>query len=459
MLINTKSSKRSTIKLSDNNDDIISDDNKISNIFNNHFSSIGAKINDKIPPGNGSYKDYFPARGTNDSSPVNPPHSIFLSPTTSQEIKSIIDSLDLKKSMGPASVPSFILKTYKDFFSKWLSKLVNLSFQQGVFPDVLKTAEVIPIHKKGSKLDHGNYRPISLLSIFSKIFEKSIYVRIFNYLVKHKLIYNKQFGFRASYSTNHALISITEKIKSFLDTGHFVCGIFIDLEKAFDTVNHKILCDKLNYYGLRGKSNQLIRSYLANRKQYVSINGSKSNQKDVTCGVPQGSSLGPLLFSIYINDFHKCLKSTITGHFADDTFILYPNTNLKTIETVVNTELKRISNWLRLNRLSLNAGKTELIIFRSKRRTLDKVISIKLDGKKLAPVKNVKYLGMVLDQHLSWDAHIMHLSRKLSKINGMLCKLRSNAPKDVFLYGCNLWGLTSDKNIKVIKGYKKNVCG
>ena len=157
--------------------------------------------------------------------------------------------------MGPVSVPSFILKTYNDFFSECLSRLVNLSFQEGIFPDILKTAQVIPIHKKGSKLDYTNYRPISLLSIFSKIFEKCIYVRIYDYLKSHKLIYSKQFGFRASYSTNHALISITEKIKSFLDTGQFACGIFIDPEKAFDTVNHKILCEQLNYSCLRGKTN------------------------------------------------------------------------------------------------------------------------------------------------------------------------------------------------------------
>ena len=180
-----------------------------------------------------------------------------------------------------------------------------------MFPDIFKVARVTPVYKKESKLDYSNYRPISLLSVFSKIFEKSIYVRIYDYLVRYNLIYCKQFGFRASYSTNHALISITEKIKSLLDSGYFVCGIFIDLEKAFETVNHDILCTKLTYYGLRGKTNDLIRSYLKNRKQYVSINGYDSEMKDITCGVPQGSSLGSLLFLIYINDFHFCLKNTI----------------------------------------------------------------------------------------------------------------------------------------------------
>ena len=126
--------------------------------------------------------------------------------------------------------------------------------------------------------------------------------------MKKILLNSKQFGFRSSYSTNHALVSITEKIKSLLDSGFYMCGIFIDLEKAFDTVNHEILCDKLNYYGLRGKINDLIKSYLSCRKQYVSINGFESEMRDINCGVPQGSSLRPLLFLVYINDFHFCLN-------------------------------------------------------------------------------------------------------------------------------------------------------
>ena len=229
------------------------------------------------------------------------------------------------------SLPPYLLKFFKEFFSYWLTQLVNLSFEVGVFPDMLKSAKVTPIHKKESKLNHLNYRPISLLSVFSKIFEKLIYSRIYLFLTKNKLISNKQFGFRSNYSTNHALVSITERIKSLLDDTQFVCGIFIDLEKAFDTVNHEILCDKLNYYGLRGNVNKLIQSYLTNRKQFVSINGQDSEIRDINYGVPQGSSLGPLLFLIYINDF------------ADDTYILFGNKKLKAIETVMNTELKRVS--------------------------------------------------------------------------------------------------------------------
>ena len=249
---------------------------------------------------------------------INSANSFFLTPTVPGEVEKIIDALDMNKSTGPNSVPVFILKILKPFFSFWLSKLVNLCFDIGTFPDILKIAKVTPLHKKDSKLNFLNYRPISLLSVFSKIYEKLLFTRIYSYLNINKLIYNKQFGFRSNYSTNHAILSITEHIKAFVDTGHYVCGIFVDLEKAFDTVNHKILCEKLNYYGLRGNVNKLIQSYLANRRQYVSINGFNSEIKNIYCGVPQGSSL---LFLIYINDFRLCLDETNSGHFLFSPYI------------------------------------------------------------------------------------------------------------------------------------------
>ena len=253
-----------------------------------------------------------------------------------------------------------------------------------------------------------------------------------------------------------------------LDQGEFVCGVFIDLEKAFDTVHHDILCDKLKYYGLRGKVNDLLKSYLANRKQFVTINGFDSEIRNINCGVPQGSSLGPLLFLLYINDFRLCLEKTSCGHFADDTFLIYNSKKLKTIETVINTELKQVIKWLGLNKLSLNTAKTELIFFHSKwRPTNFDLISIKFNGLKLIPVDHVKYLGMYLDSYLSWEYHIHELSKKLSRANGILSKLRHNSPFDVCLqvyysifyshliYGCNVWGLTTEENIDKIEVLQK----
>jgi len=467
-LVNLNPAKSSNINLMNSENNLITNPLKIANIFNDHFSTIGPKIEQKIPFTEGSFKDYFSKKDENGKLCISSPNSLFLAPTVPAEIEKLIDSLDTKKSTGPNSVPIFILKTFKKFFSFWLSKLVNICFVIGTFPYILKIAKVTPLHKKDSKLDYLNYRPISLLSVFSKIYEKLIYSRTYHFLCENKLINSKQFGFRSNHSTNHALLNITERIKALVDKGQYVCGIFIDLEKAFDTVNHKILCEKLKYYGLRGNVNKLFQSYLSNRKQFVSIKGFDSESKDLKCGVPQGSSLGPLLFLIYINDFKLCLENCDSGHFADDTFIMYSNTKLKSIETIINTELKLVSKWLRLNKLSLNTNKTELIFFHSRQHLLNyEGISIKFNGKKLHPVNHVKYLGMYIDRYLSWNFHILQLTKKLSRANGILSKLRHNAPIETCLqvyyaifyshliYSCNIWGLTSNENIKKIEVLQK----
>ena len=223
------------------------------------------------------------------------------------------------------------MKICNDFFSTYLTKIINISFVTSIFPDLCKIAKVIPTYKKDYPLDCVNYRPISLLPIFSKIFEKIIYSRMYQFLESNKLIYTRQFGFRANHSSNHALISMTESIKSFLDNGDFRAGIFID----FDTVNHQILCNKLNYYGFRGEINNLLKSFLSNRKQFVSINGFNSSQLETKCGVPQGYTLGPLLFLLYINNLRYSLKYSTVSHFADDTSIIYSSNHLKTIETIL----------------------------------------------------------------------------------------------------------------------------
>ena len=464
-LVNLKPSKRTSIKLMDENQNIISDSSTIAKIFNDHFSALGANVQQKIPVVDGSFKTYMYKRSTNGQQIINPNGlTFFLSPTRPDEISKIIDRLDHRKSTGPNGIPVFILKAFKEFFSYWLSKLINLCFETGEFPDLLKTAKVIPLHKKESILNFLNYRPISLLSVFSKIYEKAIYTRIYSYLVKNNFIYTKQFGFRGNHSVNHAIISMTERIRSLIDKGEYVCGIFVDLEKAFDTVHHEILCEKIKTYGLRGNVNKLLKSYLSNRKQYVSVSGHDSDIKNVTCGVPQGSSLGPLLFLIYINDLRMSLSQTSCGHFADDTFILFHSKKPKTIETIVNTELKEVVKWLRLNKLSLNAAKTELIFFHSHKHPLDyDNIRIKMNGYRLTPVDYIKYLGMYIDKFLNWNIHINELGKKLSRANGILSKLRYNAPLETCIQvyyaifyshlniGCNVWGFTSERNIDDIQ--------
>ncbi len=186
--------------------------------------------------------------------------------------------------------------------------------------------------------------------------------RIELFLSNFDAIYKLQFGFRKKYSTEHALLSIVEEIRRNLDNGVFSCGVFVDLEKAFDTVNHAILLSKLDHYGIRGTALKWVQSYLTNRKQFVNLNGAKSKHMPI-CGVPQGSILGPLLFTIYINDMNAAVQSSIVHHFADDTNLLFSNRNPKMITKMLNKDLELLFEWLCANRLSLNVAKTEFIVF------------------------------------------------------------------------------------------------
>ena len=438
-LVNLKPSSNKDIYLLDVNGCKLTVPKDIAGSFNNYFANVGKNIDKKIRKSKRHFSDYLHN--------IKSDRSFFLRACKSEEIFDLIVSFDLKKSTGPNSIPIFILKTFNHFFSDNLSKIMNLSFVTGIFPDICKVAKVIPLYKKDDPLFCKNYKPISLLPIFSKIFEKIIYKRMYSFLNDNKLIYNRQFGFRSNYSTDHALISSIETIKKKLDSGNYVCGVFIDLEKAFDTVNYEILCNKLTYYGFRGKIELLIKSFLSNRKQLVSINSFESSELPLNCGVPQGSTLGPLLFLIYINDFRFCLKNSHSSHFADDTCIISSAKQLKSIESELNYDLKSATTWLEANRLSLNVDKSKLIIFHSKQKIIDyDNFTIKLAGTKLKPTGHVKYLGIFIDNNLSWDYHVHQLSKKLSRANGIISKLRHFTPKSTlvcllfyFLFPSYIW--------------------
>ena len=279
-----------------------------------------------------------------------------------------------------------------------------------------------------------------------------MYNRIEVFLNELELIYSNQYGFRKKQSTNHALVSIVEQIRKNLDNKIFSCGIFVDLEKAFDTVNHKILVDKLSHMGIRDKANRWISSYLSNRNQHVKLNGVKSKCESVTCGVPQGSILGPLLFIIYINDLHRSLTKSSVFHFADDTNLLFSCKNPRNISKEINEELKSLFEWLCANRLSLNVSKTEFIMFRPPRSCLEKRIVLRLNGTKLFESPKIKYLGVILDNNLTWKHHIHELCKKLNRAAGMVFKIRDNCSKPVLRslyfslfqshlsYGLPVWG-------------------
>ena len=385
-------------------------------------------------------------------------NSFFLNPVQETEIIKIIKNLNSNKSLGPNSTPVHILKENIEILAKPLLHIINVSFSEGIFPESLKTARVTPIYKKNDPQQSSNYRPISVLSVFSKLFEKCIYSRLYSLLTKYKLIFKRQFGFRTKYSTNHALISLIGFIKSNLDKDLFVCGIFIDLQKAFETVNHEILLKKLEHYEIRGTTNNWLRSFLTNRTQYVYLSGYNSSVKTIICGVPQGSTLRSLLFLVYINDMHKAFSKSIIHHFADDTNMSYAGKNIKTIESVVNYELKILVDWLRSNKLSLNESKTEMIIFRPPKKDLSEMPNIKINNFKLSVSPDVTYLGVTIDEVLSLNKQIDNICQKLGRANGIMSKLRHFVPLHVcimvyysifycyLLYGCIVWSFTNQGN-------------
>ena len=330
---------------------------------------------------------------------------MFLTKTDEKEIKEIINKLDDKSSSGYDSISNKIVKTVSASVTPYLVSLINLSIRKGVFPDELKKAKVLPLFKEGSKLEEGNYRPISLLIVWSKIYERVLHNRIYNFFEHFSLFHSKQFGFRSKHSTIDALVELTEKIRQNY-TNCETTSFFIDLKKAFDTINHKLLLTKLERYGIRGNCLKWIQSYLENRKQKVELNGTSSSWLEITCGVPQGSILGPLLFLIYINDMPLVCKTVKILLFADDT-------NIEAIGCCyadVSEDLKNLNRWLDQNKLVLNMTKTTQVNF--KNNSFKKKFSLCETEININSVCN--YLGFKTDLKLSFKTHVDYVNKKLA---------------------------------------------
>ena len=378
-----------------------------------------------------------------------------------QEINKIIDKLK-NCAVGWDNLPAIIFKENKNILSCILTHIVNLSLEQGSFPSELKIANIIPIFKAGETEIIGNYRPVSLLSTVSKVFERAFFTRLSFFIKQQKILYSLQFGFREGHSTDMAIIKLLDNIIESLDRGDYAATIFLDFSKAFDTVNHEILLLKLNHYGIRGIANNWVKSYLESRKQYCTFGGEKSSKTTITCGVPQGSILGPLLFLLYINDLGPIFKHFTTVLFADDSNLIVKGNSLKKIEEKINSDIPALTNWLETNRLSLNLKKTHIMIFGNTRRKNDSTLNISIQGTKLDIVQHTKFLGIILDSALSWKNHIIYLSQKISKSLGILAKARKLLNVDTlrqlyfsFLfpylsYANIIWGNAADCHLQII---------
>ena len=336
----------------------------------------------------------------------------------------IISNLSLRKASGYDDVS--VLKNNTTIISPILSKLVNKSFQTGVYPDCLKIAKVIPIFKGGKQTQPGNYRPISLLSNLDKIIEKLIYSRLISFLNKYNILNDNQYGFRQAHSTTLAVSQFYENLLHSQDNGRATCAILLDLSKAFDSVNHDILLFKLYRYGIRGQAWLLLRSYLSNRKQFVYNDNVSSNLEDVEVGVPQGSVLGPLLFLLHINDLQNSTKLNVLN-FADDTLLYTTLDTGKNVDKFINDELNNVDTWLKSNQLKLNLNKTKYMLFQPRSKKFKTLQNLKLYLHKDVEIERVhqyKYLGLVVDCDLNWKAHVKKLKSKLASAVGLLFRIR-----------------------------------
>lgn len=427
------------------------DKSVIVNKFNEYFVNIGPSLANKFSDSTDNFMTYL--RG-------NYKDSFSLFPTSPEEIINVVQAMASKKSSGYDNVSVDIMKLAILYVAKPMSKIINNSFFSGVVPDDIKIAKVCPIYKNGDKAEVSNYRPISVLSSFSKIFEKVVCNRLTNYLTKYSILHNGQYGFRSNHDTTLAVIDMVDKITTAIDSSQYSIGIFIDLSKAFDTINHKILLAKLSHYGIRGVALEWFKSYLTNRYQYVEFNGATSSLLKITCGVPQGSILGPVLFLLYINDIVNATDVLQLILFADDTNIFLSDTNLDRLILTANYELAFIVKWFDSNKLSLNLTKTNFIIFCSARKKyLKPQVKIKLNGIAVEQVQSAKFLGVHIDEHLKWDKHIQQVASKLSKNIGILAKLKYFLPYTVllmlyntlvlpYLSYCNLiWACTSTNTL------------
>lgn len=260
-------------------------------------------------------------------------------------------------------IPMYVLKEVSIVLCNSISYVFNLSLSNGVVPDNTKVARIIPVFKSGSNSLPSNYRPISILPCFSKILEKLVYNRLIVFIDKHNVISSSQFGFRKNYTTSMAAIDVVNFIIEGFNNKKYTLGLFLYLSKAFDTVNHSILLHKLSHYGIRGIAHDWFCSYLSNRKHFVHVNGVASTCNYVTCGVPQDSILGPLLFLLYINDLPACSKNLKFCLFADDTSILFKSDDPTYSAQIINKDMKIVCDWFNVNKLTLNTSKTHLYSF------------------------------------------------------------------------------------------------
>lgn len=389
------------------NNALVTDPKEVCEIFGEHFSIAASSIV------NSQYGD-VEACNIRHSGPSG---SFSLLPVCRDDIVSIIRKLPSKKSCGDDEISTFLLKQLENELVDVITFMINMSFAEGTFPTLWKMGSVLPVFKKGNINEVENYRPISILSSFSKIIERIVFDQLMVYLTKFRFLTQCQHGFRKQRSTETALVDLLQYVYDNIDRGKYVAAIFFDLARAFDCVNSDVLCDKLQAVGIRGIPLKWIKSYLSERKMRVRLDNVVSSEYETALGVPQGSVLGPLLFLLAINDLPEALTVGYTILFADDTSVAVSSDTPGDLLLTINRVVGDMAKWCDQNQLVLNADKTTVMYFHRRRELSGHVINF-------APF--VKVLGVTLDESLTWEAHIDSVAKKLNSAYYAIMQLKTS---------------------------------
>lgn len=425
----TKNSERSSCNVFKINGKNTSDKQLITNEFCSFFTRVGKILQESLPHLINSIwrnhdHQYLQSRLNQNAGCVFKFKEI-----TSSEVKSILKKLKRNKASGCDEIPVSLIIDGATEIAGPLSHLINRSMEDSVFPSGEKCAKVTPIYKSGDKALMDNYRPISVLPVFSKVIERVVYNQIYSYLEDNNLLSKRQFGFRRKSSTQHAVTILSDYVRQNMDKGLMTGAVFLDLKKAFDTVDHSRLLSKLPLYGIKNEELLWFESYLFDRQQFVLYNGYKSDVQHISCGVPQGSILGPLLFNLLINDIDSVLKQCEIILYADDTVVYIAEKSCQQIEQHLNDDINLIADWLVENSLIVNLKKTktECVLFGTHQRTSkSKSMEIQMNGQKITESQTYEYLGVIMDKGLTLAKHMERIFKKASSRTKLLSRIRHN---------------------------------